>query len=161
MLYQLSYFRRGLLYYGCKDSVFRSLHQIFLLFLPVVDDHRVAGIRDTVTEQAYPFLTDTDLSLIVQVVRPATGYACGITAFFQLQGTGYVVSGITVGAGQIVADGQRNRVAQFRDVGQAGNKTGDTHLNGRVTGNAVALTGVVCPLSSVNRKRSRSRQMVV
>ena len=32
VLYQLSYFRRGLLYYGCKDSVFRSLHQIFLLF---------------------------------------------------------------------------------------------------------------------------------
>lgn len=32
VLYQLSYFRRGLVYYGCKDSVFRGLHQIFLLF---------------------------------------------------------------------------------------------------------------------------------
>lgn len=109
--------------------------KFFFYFLPVVDDHRVAGICDTVTEQAYPFLTDTDLSLIVQVVRPAAGYACGITAFFQLQGAGYIIGRIAVGAGQIVADGQRNRVAQFRDVGEAGNKTGDTHLDGRVTGN--------------------------
>ena len=79
------------------------------------------------------------MSQIVQVVSSAAGYACGITAFFQLQGAGYIVGGITVGADQIVADGQGSRAAQFGDVGQAGNETGDTHLNGRVTGNGSGI----------------------
>ena len=117
---------------AAKIAYFGVYTKFFFYFLSVVDDHRVTGIRDAITEQAYPFFTDTDLSLIVQVVSPTAGYACGIAAFFQLQGAGYIVGRITVGAGQIVADGQGSRATQFGDVGQADNKTGDTHLNGRV-----------------------------
>ncbi|MBD9175987.1 MAG: hypothetical protein EGP87_07700 [Paraprevotella clara] len=124
---------------AAKIAYFGVYTKFFFYFLSVVDDHRVTGIRDAITEQAYPFFTDTDLSLIVQVVSPTAGYACGIAAFFQLQGAGYIVGRITVGAGQIVADGQGSRATQFGDVGQADNKTGDTHLNGRVTGNGSGI----------------------
>ncbi len=76
--HQLSYFRRGLVYYGYKDSVFR-VYKFFFYFYRLLMTIVLPGIRDAITT-AYP-LTDTDLSLIVQVVSPAAGYACGITAF--------------------------------------------------------------------------------